>query len=148
MWHISSSFDRKAKFLSTFWFQLITFTTHYKCANWRDVVVFTWLLNYNFSPVSCSLDNSNTIYYLEVTEAVHISPALFFTSVIFCQNWSYANDWSQTITLYEIEMINFSLNISFCVFELMLTKSSSLLCKVSLYILWIITNHQKSWLLQ
>ena len=85
MRHISSSFDRKAKFLSTFWFQLITFTTHYKWANWRDVVVFTWLLNYNFSPVSCSLDNSNTIYYLEVTVAVHISSALYFSSVVFCE---------------------------------------------------------------
>ena len=96
MWHISSSFDRKAKFLSTFWFQLITFTTHYKCANWRDVVVFTWLLNYNFSPVSCSLDNSNTIYYLELLKLFIFLPHFFLLLLYFAKliirKWLVSND--------------------------------------------------------
>ena len=34
-----------------------------------------WLLNHNFSPVSFSLDNPNTIYYLEV--ALPIFPYFF-----------------------------------------------------------------------
>ena len=96
MWHISSSFDRKAKFLSTFWFQLITFTTHYKCANWRDVVVFIWLLNYNFSPVSCSLDNSNTIYYLELLKLFIFLPHFFLLLLYFAKliirKWLVSND--------------------------------------------------------
>ena len=47
------------------------------------------------------------------------------------------------MTLYEVEMINFFLNISFIVLEQMSTKSASLLPKVSLLTLRQIPNQDK-----
>ena len=50
-----------SKILSAFSFKIIAFTTSLQYANWRHVIVLLWLLNYNFSLVSCSLDNSNVL---------------------------------------------------------------------------------------
>ena len=58
-------FWSQSKIPSAFWFQnnkLHYFITNAQIGN----VFFLWLLNYNFPPFSCSLDNSNTIFYLEV----------------------------------------------------------------------------------
>ena len=70
--HIPSRFDRKEKSgvrsHSKITNSLLYFILY--AQKWRHIIVLLRLLNYNSSPVIFSLDNSNTIYYLEV--ALHI----------------------------------------------------------------------------
>ena len=74
-WYISSRYDRKEKF----WGHSdskITDSLHHFITNAQigDILLFFYLLlNYNFSPVSCSLDNLSTICYLEVVLQIFLT---------------------------------------------------------------------------
>ena len=93
-WNFSSRFDRKEKIWG-FSDSKITDSLHYFITNAQigEVIVLLWLLNYNFSPVSCSFDNSSTICYLEV--APHIFPNSSCHEMVFLpptpNNYNFPN---------------------------------------------------------
>ena len=90
-----------------------------------EVIVLLWLLNYNFSPVSCSFDNSSTICYLEV--APHIFPNSSCQEMAFLpltpNNYNFSK-LAVEETVHANVKIGLSLCIADCLFDCLLYCSS------------------------